>query len=68
MTASKTARTALLEATVLVEGLRPSVAAAIGMVDGKPNDPVDQSIIDAWQIARAELRAACKAYVEEASR
>lgn len=53
-----TARQRVIEAAALVEALRPSC----NMLLPEPS-PEDLPIAQAWDKARAELRAACAAYI-----
>ena len=38
---------------------------ALGAQVGKAENPADQPILDAWEVARARYRRACAAYAKE---
>ena len=54
---------AVLEAAALLEALRPAAAAALGARAGAAENPEDQPILDAFELARRQLRAACVEYL-----
>jgi hypothetical protein len=55
------ARQRIIAASALVEAIRPSRSSL--PADPSKVDNEDQPIVHAWDKARAELRAACAAYM-----
>lgn len=52
---------AVLDASAILEALRPQSAIAIG---GKPED---EPIVRAWEVALTRFRSACEAYAQAMS-
>jgi len=62
---SRAAQLALRDAAADLDALRTAVSNALGAQVGKAENPADQPILDAWEVARARYRRACAAYAKE---